>query len=160
MAKEKRIQVLAAGSQQELADDGAVVSQDCGTIKEAKTTAKYWVSPAYARNTGMSEPLGYSCVLVNDVIVYDYFGEGASPAVEYIVVGLGLAGGALRFKSREKLIRGLADMDIRYTGDNKNPNLKPMLRGQPKFDGLLGPMYGGPNLVRYETGAAYRELSR
>jgi len=32
--------------------------------------------------------------------------------------------------------------------------------GQPIFDGLLGPMYGGPGVVRYETQKAYNILSR
>lgn len=34
------------------------------------------------------------------------------------------------------------------------------LVGQPIFDKLQGPMYGGEGIVRYETIAAYEELSR
>lgn len=33
------------------------------------------------------------------------------------------------------------------------------LAGQPKFAGLMGPMYDGEGIVRYEDAEAYRALS-
>jgi hypothetical protein len=38
--------------------------------------------------------------------------------------------------------------------------LREELVGQPRFDKLCGPMYGGEGIVRYETTKAYEELSR
>lgn len=34
------------------------------------------------------------------------------------------------------------------------------IRGQPMFDKLAGPMYGGPGIVRYECWETYDTLSR
>ncbi len=36
------------------------------------------------------------------------------------------------------------------TGINTSPLSRPELRGQPKFRGLAGPLYGGPGVIRYE----------
>lgn len=33
------------------------------------------------------------------------------------------------------------------------------IQGQPKFDGLAGPSYDGPGVVRYEDWASYERLS-
>jgi hypothetical protein len=39
--------------------------------------------------------------------------------------------------------------------------LREELRGQPRFHGVLGPMYGGPACaLRYECAKTYAELSR
>lgn len=38
--------------------------------------------------------------------------------------------------------------------------LREELVGAPLFDGLYGPMYGGPGKVRYESPEAYDLLSR
>lgn len=37
--------------------------------------------------------------------------------------------------------------------------LREEIIGQPEFDGLCGPMYGGPGIVRYEDWNAYERLS-
>lgn len=80
-------------------------------------------------------------------------------AVEYMVVGL--AGQTMKFKTREDLIRGLEKFDIRHTGENPaRSGHRPELAGQPTFDGLVGPMYGGPGIARYETGEEYERQSR
>jgi len=39
-------------------------------------------------------------------------------------------------------------------------NTRKLLIGQPILKGLLGPMYGGPGKVRYETQEVYDILSR
>ena len=40
---------------------------------------------------------------------------------------------------------------------NSNPAQRAQLQGQPKFVGLVGPMWDG-NAIRYEDRAAYQEL--
>lgn len=37
--------------------------------------------------------------------------------------------------------------------------LRDEILGQPEFDGLCGPMYGGPGIVRYEDWKTYELLS-
>lgn len=37
--------------------------------------------------------------------------------------------------------------------------LREEIVGQPEFDGLCGPMYGGPGIVRYEDWKTYDRLS-
>ena len=40
------------------------------------------------------------------------------------------------------------------------PNLRrPMLCNQPKLEGFVGPCYGGPDCIRYESAEAYRFFS-
>jgi len=62
----------------------------------------------------------------------------------------------------------LAAMEIRglpLAGFEGNPRLRPELQGQPKFSGVLGPMWGGMSddgediVVRYENANAYNILS-
>lgn len=78
-------------------------------------------------------------------------------AVEYTVIGDGI----LKFKTREELIHGMAKFNVRHVGDTPSGgNMRPELRGQPRFDSLVGPMYGGPGLVRYESGEVNDRLSR
>lgn len=45
-----------------------------------------------------------------------------------------------------------------FTGLNTNPRQRVELQGQPKFKGLLGPMWDG-DAVRYEDQGAYDALS-
>lgn len=49
------------------------------------------------------------------------------------------------------------------TGKVGGDHLRPELRGQPKFAGLLGPMWGGERngapLIRYEDQQTYDQLS-
>ncbi len=80
-------------------------------------------------------------------------------AVEYMVVGL--AGQTMKFKTREDLVRGLAKFDIKQRGESSTTGpQRPELKGQPQFDQLVGPMYGGPGIARYETGEVYDRMSR
>lgn len=80
-------------------------------------------------------------------------------AVEYMVVGL--AGQTMKFKTREDLIRGLEKYDIKHRGESSpSTQRRPEIRSQPEFSGLLGPMYGGPGVARYETQETYNDLSR
>lgn len=62
-----------------------------------------------------------------------------------------------------------AAMEIRGyapTGEVKGEEFAPGRKyreemiGQPVFDGLCGPMYGGDGVVRYESWAVYDRLSR
>ncbi len=53
---------------------------------------------------------------------------------------------------------------FRFTG-GEGGNLREELRGQPKFDGLCGPMWGGTTedgepIIRYEDWGTYELLSR
>jgi hypothetical protein len=54
----------------------------------------------------------------------------------------------------------LAAMEIRgfdYLKPNRTGRSE--LVGQPIFRNVLGPMYDGPGVVRYETAAAYKTIS-
>lgn len=45
-----------------------------------------------------------------------------------------------------------------FSGFNRNKSQRAELQGQPKFKGVLGPMWdGGP--IRYECPETYRQLS-
>jgi hypothetical protein len=80
-------------------------------------------------------------------------------ALEYMVIGLEHR--PMIFETREELIRALAHRGIRYMGDTgMSGPYQAERKGQPKFDQLVGPMYGGPGITRYETVAAYDALSR
>ena len=46
----------------------------------------------------------------------------------------------------------------RHTGFNQSAVQRPELQGQPKFDGLAGPMWDG-DAIRYEDWATYNTLS-
>jgi hypothetical protein len=66
--KAKRIVMLAAPSQDELANNGASVEDwHCETIAEAKQRAKYWI--------GEGLGLGYAQVLVDDEVRFDFFAK-------------------------------------------------------------------------------------
>ena len=73
----------------------------------------------------------------------------------------GLSARPLRYDSQEDLVEGLARHDIRYTGvSERRANQSPELRDRPTFDKLVGPMHGGPGVIRYETSDVYERLSR
>ncbi len=42
---------------------------------------------------------------------------------------------------------------------HKFTNVREEIAGQPEFDGLAGPMYDGPGVVRYEDWATNEDLS-
>jgi len=75
-------------------------------------------------------------------------------SVEYMVSGIG------KFMTQDHLVKGLAQMGIKQVGFETSGRLRPELQGQPKFDKLVGPMYGGPGIVRYETPETYESMSR
>ena len=66
-------------------------------------------------------------------------------------------GGAMRFNSAEEVSR---EMRTEIAGVETSTSLREELRGAPKFEGLCGPMYGGPGKIRYETWEAYKIYSR
>lgn len=45
------------------------------------------------------------------------------------------------------------------TGIFSRPGCREEMQGAPTFQGLSGPMYGGPGVVRYESAEAFRLLS-
>lgn len=53
----------------------------------------------------------------------------------------------------------LMQLGLTYEGEHANPQTRAELQGQPKFTELLGPMYDGPNVIRYEDEEAYNILS-
>lgn len=79
-------------------------------------------------------------------------------AVTYQVVGIP---GQDEFDTREELIKAMEKIGIKYTGDSAKSGtpVRAELRGQPQFSKLLGPMYGGAGVVRYETQETYDRLS-
>jgi hypothetical protein len=55
----------------------------------------------------------------------------------------------------------MESLGFSFIGYNENPQHRIELRGAPKFRGVTGPMWGDEATpLRYETMAAYRELSR
>lgn len=82
-------------------------------------------------------------------------------SVKYMVVGIPGSGpnDVIKFNSVDDMIRGLKRYDIEHVGFNRSPHVRPELRGQPTFSGLLGPMHGGGGWVRYETQDTYDALS-
>ena len=56
------------------------------------------------------------------------------------------------------LIPSMEAKGFKHTGFNSNPRQRAELQGQPKFLGVLGPMWDGDS-IRYEDQAAYDSLS-
>jgi hypothetical protein len=62
----------------------------------------------------------------------------------------------------------LSAMEIRgyaHAGAHRSPSTRAELQGQPKFTGVLGPMWGGLGAdgepcIRYEDSATYQALSQ
>lgn len=76
---------------------------------------------------------------------------------EFQVIGIGLDG--WKFTHVIPLIRQLAQEGFKHTGFYTGRG-RPELRNAPTFANLVGPMYGGPGLVRYETWDVHNQLSR
>ena len=53
----------------------------------------------------------------------------------------------------------LMGLGFNYTGEHTSPQTRAELQGQPRFSELFGPMYDGPNVIRYEDEQAYNILS-
>jgi hypothetical protein len=68
--------------------------------------------------------------------------------------------GVGRFDTESDLISALAILGIKHTGVQTNTRLCTELVGAPKFDKLIGPMYDGPGVCRYETQEVYDRMSR
>lgn len=69
-----------------------------------------------------------------------------------------LFGGFEKDQKKQKLIECLAMFGYEHNGYNENQHQREELQGQPKFKGLLGPMYDG-DAIRYENDRAYETLS-
>lgn len=66
--------------------------------------------------------------------------------------------------SEMNVVPAMAVRGFDFDGFSENPRLRPELQGQPKFKGVLGPMWGGEDdegqpIVRYEDQSAYDRLS-
>lgn len=72
----------------------------------------------------------------------------------YFVVGVG------RFDTESELIAALTKLGIKHTGVETNTRLRTELVGAPTFNKLIGPIYDGPGVCRYETQEVYDQLSR
>lgn len=79
-------------------------------------------------------------------------------SVEYIVYGV--ESRPIKTGDRAHFVKLMAQHGFRPSGEHASPHTRPELRGQPTFEGLIGPMYGGAGVVRYETPAVYEQLSR
>lgn len=71
----KQITVIAAASQEALELRGADVTVAADTIAEAKTRAKYYLTEEYMNRCESTTRLGYSQVLVNGEVRYDFFAK-------------------------------------------------------------------------------------
>lgn len=93
---------------------------------------------------------------LTDLVSFDF----PKPA-PFAVYGLGQK---VEADTAEELIAKLAAIGIVQKGIVEQPTtrwkLKEILIGQPKFSGILGPMYDGPGSCRYETQDVYDVLSR
>jgi len=79
---------------------------------------------------------------------------------EYRVVGVeGILAGST-FKTEAGLVAALSAVGFKRTGTQSNGRLRPELVGAPQFTGLVGPMYDGPGVCRYETAEVYDANSR
>jgi len=78
--------------------------------------------------------------------------------MDYVVVGGSAGKQSFRLKKSD-FVKKMTALGFTYTGDNASASQRPELQGQPKFKELLGPMWGGTQGVRYETQAAYDQLS-
>lgn len=53
--------------------------------------------------------------------------------------------------TQEDVVAGMEALGYSKTGENRNQCHRKELQGQPMFNGLLGPMFDGPDRIRYET---------
>lgn len=67
--------------------------------------------------------------------------------------------------TEENIIPAMSVRGFEMTGINRNPRHRAELQGQPMFDGVMGPMWGGnrqhpDGIIRYECPETYEELSK
>lgn len=94
---------------------------------------------------------------LKDLVTFDF----PKPA-PFEVYGLGTN---ITADTAEELTAKLAAIGIVQRGTHKQPagtrwKYREELIGQPKFTGILGPMYNGPGCCRYETQEVYDFLSQ
>lgn len=63
------------------------------------------------------------------------------------------------FDDRSEFVAFLETKGMRQIGE-ASVRLDASLNGQPIFDGLIGPMVGNHNSIRYETPEVWERLSR
>lgn len=73
---------------------------------------------------------------------------------------VGFEGGPVVFDSVGELVDAMARKGIKQHGFFSRPGVREEMQGAPVFEELVGPMYGGPGIARYETSEAYDRLSR
>lgn len=61
--------------------------------------------------------------------------------------------------SIEDFIASMAEKGYKFSGLEDSRFLRQELIGQPKFSNLVGPMYGGQGVTRYENQSAYDTFS-
>lgn len=92
-------------------------------------------------------------------ILENVLAEAPSPVI-YKVVGIGGVNNFKTFDDREDFIQKMETSGYKQNGVNTNQKTRKELFGQPKFDGLAGPMYDGNKVIRYETWEANDVYSR
>jgi len=87
----------------------------------------------------------------------EYILQEIPTPVIYMVVGI--ENKTKEFDDVKDLVRYLSSKGHDQRGYETRGQLREILQGQPKFEDLHGPMYGGPKKVRYETFEVYKHLS-
>jgi hypothetical protein len=67
------IEIRAGRTQEDVLRGQCDVITKCDTIKDAKNKARYYLTDYFQQSAELSEPLGYSQVVVNGECRYDYF---------------------------------------------------------------------------------------
>ena len=67
--------------------------------------------------------------------------------------------GSYKFEHLFDFASKMASLGFKRSGINKNPAHRVELQNLPTFSGLAGPMYDGPNKIRYETWEVYKAMS-
>jgi hypothetical protein len=61
--------------------------------------------------------------------------------------------------NEENVYAALEVRGFPFTEFNDSKHQHDLIKNAPKFDGLLGPMYDGEDVIRYESPEVYRALS-
>tara|TARA_R100000544_G_scaffold30217_1_gene16479 strand:+ start:776 stop:1000 length:225 start_codon:yes stop_codon:yes gene_type:complete len=67
--------------------------------------------------------------------------------------------GSYKFEHLFDFTIKMASLGFKKSGINRNPAHRVELQNLPTFSGLAGPMYDGPNKIRYETWEVYKAMS-
>jgi len=65
----------------------------------------------------------------------------------------------IRSERPKQFIRLMEQSGYMYSGTKYGPQMRRELQGQPKFKGILGPMWDGDSGIRYECPKTYESLS-